>query len=444
MTTNQDILAFLKADKEQREKEKDEEKAARQRERQEDMAKIADMIKDGVKNEVQTALKPLDDRVAGQEKRTEGLSEQIVKLLGDMEDLKSEVKASKEFPALPQPSGGSFARFVAGGGVTGDGAACDKEAGGVAAGITPVFRDLSGGSEARILDICARARRIIGFTPIEPRMIEMQKTAYGAKDTEEAMLMEIKSYLKCEMKVKPCDIEKIDIFKVFPPAKEEWNTLYVEFSSESEVDQLFRHTKVISKADHRLTRWIPKELYSRFRALESMAYKFRQDMRAQGSKVRTRVKVGRSDLEFSVKLPNAGWKAEPLPEGLPDIDLEAGRRSSLTSSPPPGRPSISCQDKKRPHSGSDSEETSKKQKEGTPEINLEGDDNSEEIQSDNNGKVDKLDKKGANQGRKELDLGEFTSTEGFSPATPAKTKNIPDLAVGINSPIFHTRTKKAQ
>ena len=59
MPTNQDILAFLKAEKEQREKEKDEEKATRQRERQEDMAKLAEMIKDGVKEEVQSALKPL-------------------------------------------------------------------------------------------------------------------------------------------------------------------------------------------------------------------------------------------------------------------------------------------------------------------------------------------------------------------------------------------------
>ena len=46
-----------------------------------------------------------------------------------------------------------------------------------------------------ILEICSRARKIIGFTPIEPRMIELQKTAFGARDTEEAMLMEIKSYL---------------------------------------------------------------------------------------------------------------------------------------------------------------------------------------------------------------------------------------------------------
>ena len=444
MTTNQDILAFLKAEKEQREKEKEEEKATRQRERQEDMAKLADMIKDGVKEEVQSALKPLEDRIVGQEKRSEGLSGQVVQLLEDMEALKSQVKVAKEFPALPQPTGGALARFVAAGagGVTGDVAACDREAGGGAAGIVPVFREVNDDSEARTLDICARARRIIGFTPIEPWMIELQKTAYGAKDTQEAMLMEIKSYLKCEMKVKPCDIAKIDIVKVFPTAKEEWNTLYVEFGSESEVDKLFSYTKVICKADHRLTRWIPKELYNRFRALESMAYKLRQDMKIQGSKVRTRVKVGRSDLEFSVRFPNTGWRTESLPEGLPDIDLEAGRRSSLTASPPPGRPNMyNYQDRKRPHSGSGNQETGKKQKECPPEINIEDTENSEVIASDND---QKLDKKEADKATNDLDLGKFTSTEGFSPATPAKIKNIPELAVEINSPVFHTRTKNFQ
>ena len=59
----------------------------------------------------------------------------------------------------------------------------------------------------RLLDICRKARRIIGFKPIEPRMLEIQINSYGAKNVEEAMLMEIKSYLKCEMKVRKWNIE---------------------------------------------------------------------------------------------------------------------------------------------------------------------------------------------------------------------------------------------
>ena len=412
--TSQDILAFLKADK-----------AERQKEREEDMSKIADMIKEGVKAEVQAALKPLDERLAGQELVTEGLGTQLGKMLEDMEVLRGEVQTLKDFPVLPQPRAAP------------SGIAVGRVEVGSEAGFETVsgVEDSFGVSEA-ILDICRKARRIIGFTPIEPRMIEIQKSAYGAKDTEEAMLMEIKSYLKCEMKVKPSDIDKLDIVKIFPPAREEWNTLYVEFGSESEVDNLFKYTRVMCKADHRLVRWIPKEMYDRFRALESISYTMRENMKAKGIKLKTRVKIGRNDLEFSVKLPNSGWRSEPLPGGLPGIDLEAGRKPSLTSSPPPGRPDRSDipTRKKRPLSGnsSDSEDDAKKLKSHPISKQIEGD----KLTIMESNMEDQQDTVTGN-----LDIGQFTNTEGYSPATPAKAKSIPDLSVVINSPVFHNKSK---
>ena len=363
--------------------------------------------------------------------------------------MRCEVRASKELPVLPQPHGGPLpgTRAVTGGT---DGVVGSKTAGGVEAS-----RDSS--SEACILEICSRARKIIGFTPIKPRMIKLQKTAFGARDTEEAMLMEIKSYLKCEMKVKPSDIDKVDIVKIFPPAKEDWNTLYVEFGSESEVDKLFRYTRVMCKPDHRLVRWIPKELYERFRALESKAYNLRENMKSQGTKVKTRVKVGRRDLEFSVKFPNSGWKTELLPDGLPEIDLEAGRKPSLTSSPPPGRPerpgiSSSNQERKRPLSGSGSDESLKRHKECPPNDKIVETDNTEVSPSNTNRQmdiqVDNVNIKSGNKDDKQdnlgLDIGKFTSTEGFSPATPAKAKNITDLVAVSSSPVFNKKVKKIQ
>ena len=45
--------------------------------------------------------------------------------------------------------------------------------------------------------------------------------SYGAKDIEEAKLKEIKSYLKCEMKVKPSEISKLKVVRIFYPAKED-------------------------------------------------------------------------------------------------------------------------------------------------------------------------------------------------------------------------------
>ena len=37
--------------------------------------------------------------------------------------------------------------------------------------------------------LCNSARKVIGFTPIEPRMLKMQMENYGAKDLEEAKMM---------------------------------------------------------------------------------------------------------------------------------------------------------------------------------------------------------------------------------------------------------------
>ena len=59
------------------------------------------------------------------------------------------------------------------------------------------------GDEKKLREICARSRRTIGLTPVEPFMLEIQKRSYGAKTEEEAMVMEVKNYLKCEMKVRP-------------------------------------------------------------------------------------------------------------------------------------------------------------------------------------------------------------------------------------------------
>ena len=309
MASNQDILAFLKADQETRSKEKEEEKEARSKERQEEMDKISDMVRTGVKEEVKTAIQPVEDRLELQEKVTEGLGMQFNSLLKEMQALKEAVKTKEKIPDRPDhvPAYASN-RF-------GNGDSREK-----VKGKGPGEAEVSDNME-RIKEICAAARKVIGFTPIEPKMLELQTRCYGAKNTEEAMLMEIKSYIKCEMKVLPSEIEKLEIVRIFPPAhKEDWDTLYVEFGSEYEVDKLFGYTKVMVKDDHRLVRWYPKEIFERYRAVESVAYAMRLEMKLRNIKLKTRVKVGIYDLELSTKLPNSTVH-QTLPDTLPKIEL---------------------------------------------------------------------------------------------------------------------------
>ena len=154
--------------------------------------------------------------------------------------------------------------------------------------------------------------------------------SYGATNKEEAMLMEVKSFLKCEMRVRTSEIEKLDIVKVFHPAKDNWNVLYVEFSSEDQVDNLFSYTRGMVKKDHRVTRWIPRRMYSRFRALQAIAY----DMRKTDG-VKTRVKIGQSDFQFSIREQGSSyWRRCQLPPSLPNIEV------NNWYSPLPGRPGM--------------------------------------------------------------------------------------------------------
>ena len=431
MASNQDILAFLRSEKEAREKEKVQEAETRAKEREQDMTRIAEMIRVGVRDEVKAAVQPVEERLEVQEKACQGLGTQIQALVEELTSLKGEVQEIKDFNRLPSPeivaTGSSVARSIENN---------FKE-------LSETMGEDNTSDKRQLIDICSKARRIIGFQPIEPRMLEIQKVSYGAKNTEEAILMEIKSYLKCEMKVRPHDIENLEIVRIFPPAKDNWNTLYVEFGSEQEVNKIYQHTRVMVKEDHKVVRWYPKELFERFQALDSFCYKMREEMRSKGAKLRTKVVVAKDDLELSTRLPNERWKIQALPSGLPKIDLNARSRSSLTSSPPPGRPTRRDEDKKRQLSGSDTELSNQKKKQIRQEDLLPEKDISQAEGS----------KQGENEREKELeqamvlkdvvvqipDPGQFIDQEAYCPLTPAKTKNIHDKPVSQDSPIFHSK-----
>ena len=75
-------------------------------------------------------------------------------------------------------------------------------------------------------------------------------------------------------------------------------------------------------------------MYDRYRAVESEAYKVRRDL-----KLKTRVKLGRNDIEFSIRDPRSTtWRKQALPDNLPEFDFDSYVRPEITSSPPPGRP----------------------------------------------------------------------------------------------------------
>ena len=289
------------------------------------MQKILEMISIGVQREVNSVMKPLEERLGKHEKANMEMSRQFITIKEELEALKK-VMNRQEFPPLPEHG----------------------EHGGARSGqvVTPPrlldmarthrsSEEYSGAAEGEIKQMCADARRVIGLTPISPRMLELQVNSYGARDKEEAMLMEVKSFLKCEMKVRPSEIEKLDIVRVFHPARDDWNVLYIELGSEYQVDSLFSYTRVMEKKDHRVIRWIPRKMYqSEPLILQTVAYNMRKN-----DSVKTRVKIGQCDFELSIRQQGSSfWQRWQLPTDLPKIESNFFSCLENSTSPPPGRP----------------------------------------------------------------------------------------------------------
>jgi hypothetical protein len=248
-----------------------------------------------------------------QETGVEDLTMQLTSIMKAVDSLKvTAVSSQEEFPVLQQPSqeqqrvnqqpGASLP-----GGIDGDEAP---------RGDRFIQSDMM---LQQTKNVCAAARRVVGLTPIEPRMLDIQIQSYGAQNKQEAMLLEVKSYLKCEMKVPPSVVDKLDIVNVFHPAKDDWNALYVELGSDLEVDTLYTYTRNITRKDCRVFPYIPKEMYRRYRAAESLLYNVRQE-----EKVKTKVKIGREDLILATKDAGSSyWRTYPIPSNLPPIEIQS-------------------------------------------------------------------------------------------------------------------------
>ena len=282
-------MSFLTEDKENRARESSEDKEERAKQRAEDLKQIEFMIKSGVQEEVNATMKPIQERQDKQDKVVEDLTKQLSSIMLEMESMKAAAASYHgDYPALQQQGPGHVSQeggFLAG-----------RQTGGTHGGNDLKKSD----TQKQAKKICAAARRVIGLTPMEPRMLDIQMQSYGAQNLQEAMLLEVKSYMKCEMKIPPSVIEELDIVNVFHPAKDDLNNLYIELGSDKEVDTLYTYTRNIKKKEYRVFPYIPKEMYRRYRAAESHLYNVRHE-----DKVKTKVKIGMADLVLSIKVPGS-------------------------------------------------------------------------------------------------------------------------------------------
>ena len=412
MTSNQDILAFLKSEKETRAKE-----------REEDMMKISEMIRVGVREEVKEALKPVDTRLGLQEQTTQTLASQVQTLMTEMTTLKEDVKNIADFPALPAPATTPTQSF--------------SQPSAQSSGSDPFPSDESDRQKA--LDLLELCRRTVSLHPLQQADIDFESKR-GAKDLTEAKLWAVQTFFRYEMNIKSHVLATFSIENIFSPEGQDMDTVYVTFSSITEANTVFSYTKNMRK-EVTVGIFVPNEWKARFIALNNLAYKLRNPEPGQ-LKYSTRIKWGQSDLVLYRKEPGTKhWSLVNIQVPLPPVDMCAVGNTRM--SPAPGR-----QFKRQRSQDSDSEvkkTRSVRHRPGAGSDSEEGEHGTEQGDgdSDNLGQAEHehLHVVGGvaqpPEGQAQQDLGRVVGEESYCPASPAPLHKSKTLTSSIQeSPIF--------
>ena len=110
----------------------------------------------------------------------------------------------------------------------------------------------------------------------------------GAKDETEAKLWAVQTYFRYEMNIKSHVLATFSIDNISTPATENYDTIYVTFSTTTEANTVLSYTKNMRKAAS-VGIYVPKEWQERFKALNSIAYSLRNPSDRQ-MKCKTRTK----------------------------------------------------------------------------------------------------------------------------------------------------------
>ena len=315
--TLEDIMEFMKNEKEQR-----------QLEREQDKSELKDLISKGVKKEVETVMEPVKEKQEILEKEQVVMKQQFREVLQEMKEIKTQLQINPtvQFPGLPQPQ--AVQQVVH----TGEQAGYVRQEG----------AGQGGDQQAKLRQIISVSRRTVGLHRIDSAdLVRMRQAQFGGASTDaEEKLLAVQEFLRCELKLSSETIESMEIENIFAPEKREPQCLFVTFKFGSSLSRIFEKTRCMRK-EARILNYIPPEFEERYIDIRDIEYSIRQDENCQ-----TRIKMGIMDLELSKKIRGSGrWQRVPLPPGLAKIDLartgvKAGDQGQAwgTLSPAPGRP----------------------------------------------------------------------------------------------------------
>ena len=220
--------------------------------------------------------------------------------------------------------------------------------------------------EEAVRKIFKTSNMTLGLSPISKEMIEeevnkqMNETGLERDTVKSKVLKEaVKDFLIMEMKVEEDHFEKLNIVRIFAPQKSEWNTLYVVLENIEQADWVLYHTRYLPKVEKgqvqaKVLKYIPRQLFDRWDALQAYAYSIRKDSDWQ---VQTKIIHGKDDFHLQTRHKNGDLKTWSndlkLPDNLPKIELSYMSREERSPTSAPGRAQYKTMKRKtRPSSGS--------------------------------------------------------------------------------------------
>ena len=187
-----DILNFMKTEKEERAKE-----------REIDKEEIRNMISNGVKKEIEENLKPIQEKQSLLEAAQANILDRFNEMAETVQDLKARVVSPCRATGPGTTPPAWPAALAPKSGFSGN-------------------NDQSGALEdQQVSEIISVARRTVGLSRIDTEDINRMKQPHfgGATTEEEARLLAVKEYLKCELKIGQETIENMKIDNIFAPEK---------------------------------------------------------------------------------------------------------------------------------------------------------------------------------------------------------------------------------
>ena len=275
---------------------------------------ISELVQTGVKEEIETAVKPLEN------KQKTMLDEQtkLVKKVSELEKRLESVAGNKtsnlsEQRATPNNIGDTI-------NVPAEASKYDEEV------------------EARRTEINF-AKRILGFSKISDVHIKQAILEHDIDENDEskANIWTIFDFLYYEMKIPSDKIKEMKILRTFRPVKQpDSDRLYAEFSDIASVNLINLYVRNL-QAGVNVDIWIPPSLFQRFRDFDRVNYQIRKGP----GNFKAKIRYGETDFVLIKKSPTChSWTTV-----VPDITLSPLEPSAsfvpISSSPPMGRSSRS-------------------------------------------------------------------------------------------------------